>query len=279
MEKKLNLAQVFVAAKAFLDIAFFKNFSDDIDSYGLDIVLAGFAINKCKEDWQSEPETWDPSVWLDWIKASNEIMVPEIVDTAVTLVSPLQGYRIMKKYIENFANEFEFEDLLLLFKRLGIDQKSDFLHSLEWKYWLLCIDSTINKSLSIDGSLISLNEKILSKEQALQVMQIFLQKHILLLDEKLEKSLRKLNFEKLEGNIFFNIWLELYNKVVNNQNGKIKIIDAYNIMRLSLEEYFKNNKLKFYVIKKLLSVDDKQLPIEYKIWYSWLNATYAVLLP
>lgn len=109
-------------------------------------------------------------------------------------------------------------------------------------------------------------------------MQIFLQKYIILLDKNLEESLKNLNFEKSEKNMFFNIWLELYNKFVNNQNDKVKVIDAYNIMKISLEKYFKNNRLKLYEVKKMLSIDDKQFPVEYKIWYSWLNATHAVVL-
>ena len=49
MNKKLNLAQVFLATKAFLGKEYFEYYSDE-----LGMLQGNFIINKCKENWQQE---------------------------------------------------------------------------------------------------------------------------------------------------------------------------------------------------------------------------------
>lgn len=277
MNKILNLAQVFVATKSFLGIKFFKSFSD-----GIDIIHGGFVINKCKENWQQEPETWDPSVWIDWMQASNEILSPKITDPAVTLVSPLQGYKIMKRYIHNFAYEFKFKDLIELFQQLDIDQNSDFQESQIWKEWLLCVDATIENRLTLDGSLFSL-ESTISKDQAFKITLFFIKNYCLTHIKKqitLAKILRKLEIEN-ENSLLYQDWFLAYRELQNEQNTDkaITVIQAYNVMQRFLEKLKNNLKdQSLNPLLQLLEVDNEQIPIKYESLWNWLHATHSVLL-
>ena len=280
MEKDLNLAQAFVATKAFLGIEFFINFSE-----GLDIVHAGFVINKCKENWQLEPETFDPSVWLDWMEAANEIIDFKIANHEITRVSELQAYQIMKKYIQNFANNFNFQDLIALFQKLNIDQQSDFEQSLPWKYWQLCVNATLKNKLTLIESVFGFETQI-SQTQAFEIMKLFLTDYFSKIEnpEKYElfARIQNLKFESIRNDLIYKKWLQTYDSLVgkqSNENHETTIIQAYQIMRTFLESH--RGILKFKKFKDLFSkikIDDSQDPINYQTTYNWFHFAQQILL-
>ena len=280
MENQLSLVQVFISTKAFLGIEFFINFSD-----GLDIVHAGFIINKCKGNWQSEPETWDPSVWKDWIKATEEIISPQKANPTITLVSQLQGYQIMKTYIHNFGTEFNFLELIELFQKFDIDQKSNFQTSLHWKYWQLCVHATLENILTLNECLFSFETHI-SKQQAFEIMKLFLTDYFSKIENferfELFARIQHLTFEKIHNDLIYSKWLSVYDSLVSQQNNAHRattVMQAYQVMRVFLESHI--GILKFKKFKELffkIKIGDSQYPLDYQTTYSWFHYAQQLLL-
>lgn len=272
MNKKLNLVQVIVVAKAFLGKIYFDHYSDD-----LGIMHGGFAINKCKDNWQQEPETWDASVWIDWMKAASAVLGIESIDVKQTFVSPLRGYQVVKMYLHNFAYAYEFQELITLFHQLDIDQRSDFQTSQVWKEWLLCVDATLENRLTLDGSLVSL-ETLLSQEQSFEIMQAFLQNQKALFDEDLKQILKKVVVENRRQNNLYKIWLNLYHSFENKLEQKITLLQAYNVARMFVEKYFENYEKDLKIVQKKLAIDNEQFPVDYYVWFSWMQVVYIIVL-
>lgn len=272
MKKELNLAQVFVATKAFLGKVYFDHYSDD-----LGIMHGGFAINKCKDNWQQEPETWDASVWIAWMKAANAVLGVKNINVALQLVSPLQGYQIMKMYLHDFAYTYEFQELITLFDQLNIDQRSDFHTSQAWKEWMLCVDATLENRLTLDGSLVSL-ETLVSKEQSFEIVQSFLQNEKALFDEDIKQMLKKIIVENRTQNNLYKIWLHIYNSFENKLEQKITLLQAYNATRMFVEKYFENDEKDLKTVQKKLAIDNEKFPVDYYVWFSWMQAVYTVVL-
>lgn len=272
MKKELNLAQIFVATKAFFGKIYFDHYSDE-----LGIMHGGFAINKCKDDWQQEPETWDPSVWIDWMKAASAVLGVENINVALQLVSSLQGYQIMKTYLHNFAYAYEFQELITLFQQLDIDQKSDFQESQTWKEWMLCVNATLENRLTLDGSLVSL-DSLLSQKQSFEIMQTFLQNENALFDENVKQILKRVVIENRSKNDLYKVWLSIYHSFENKLEQKITLIQAYNATRMFVEKYFENDEKDLKIVQKKLAIDNEQFPVDYYAWFSWMQAVYIIVL-
>ncbi len=280
MKKELNLVQVFVATKAFLCKEYFKCYSDE-----LGIMHGNFAINKCKDRWQEEPETWDPAAWIDWMQAANQILNPDVANPAITKVTPLQGYQIMKKYIQNFAYEFEFQELIELFKKIDVDQYSDFTKTNYWKSWQLCVDATLENKLTPDGALLSL-DSILSQQQAFEIMQLFLHNYFLKIagDEQPRWliDLQNITFAQAQVHVFCQTWFDVYQSftTAQQQTAEITVLKAFNVMRIFFETFkTMNDDARLVTFLKVLEVRPDHIPLIYESLHAWIQAAYRVVIP
>lgn len=154
---------------------------------------------------------------------------------------------------------------------MNIDQKSDFQASQTWKEWMLCVDATLENKLTLDGSLVSL-ETLLSQEQSFEIMQAFLQ------NENVKQILKKVVIKNIKQHESYEEWLDIYNSLENKAEQKITLLQAYNLMRVFFEKSFKDDEKNLNEIQKKLAVDNEQFPIDYNIWFSWMQAAYIILL-
>ena len=280
MEKKLNLVQLFLATKAFLSIKYFIQYGEELNS-----LIGDLMCNQVQENWRENFRTLDPSIWIDWIIATNEIINPEIANVTVTQVSELQGYQIMIKFIQNFVKEMPYQELIDLLNELDIAKQSSFKQSLTWKYWQLCCNETIKDRLTLDGSIFSLETKI-SKIQAFEIMKLFLTDYFSKIYnfEKYElfSRIQNLNFESIHNDLIYKKWLQTYDSLIvkqNNENHETTIMQAYQIMRTFLESH--QNILDFQIFEDLFSkikIDDSQYPIDYQTTYNWFHFAQQLLL-
>ncbi len=278
MNKNLNLAQVFIIARAFLGKEYFKKYSDD-----LGIIHGDFIINTHKDRWQQEPETWDPAVWIDWMLAANQVLSPEIADPATTQVTALQGYQIMEKFIHNFAYEYEFQDLIELYKKIAIDKYPDFAKINYWKSWILCVDAMLENKLTFDKSLLSL-DSILSQQQAFEIMQLFLRTYFLKLSAEVQPKwfvdLQNLTFSQAQQSLLCREWFEIYQCKRLSETDTVTLLDAFNVMRIFLEKFqTTTNDVHLVAFFETLKVRPDTIPLDYQSTYNWIQAAYRVIIP
>ncbi len=271
MEKKLNLVQVFLATKAFLSKIYFNKYSDDLGSF-----LGEFSINKCKKDWQQDPETWDPSVWNDWMQSVHVVLNMENVNVQFTIVSSLEAYFIMKNFVQKYAIKLSSDDLIQLSNNLTLKDNQSFF----WKDWLQCIDATITDRLTVDGSLVSL-DTIVSEEQAFEIMKIFL-KNYLISKNVFSDSVNMYAILNQNKNIYID-WLIEYSKYKDqhSNNKNLTVIQAFNVMYKFLKKQKEQMKIineKYVNLLQMLKVNTEQNPVNYMILYYWLQAAYVSIL-
>ena len=280
MEKKLNLAQLFLATKAFLDIKYFIQYGEELNS-----LIGDLMCNQVQENWQHDFVTLDPSIWIDWIIAANEIINSKVDSVAVTQVSELNGYKIMIKFIQNFVTEMPYQELFELLESLDIAKQSNFKQSLTWKYWQLCCNETIKDRLTLDGTVFGMETKI-SKIQAFEIMKLFLTDYFSKIENHMKyepiSSIQHLNFESIHNDLIYKKWLQTYDSLIdkqNNENHETTIMQAYQIMRTFLES--NQNILNFKIFDDLFSkikIKNNGYPIDYQTTYNWFHFAQQLLL-
>ncbi len=151
MQDKFNLIEVRIAAVAFLEKEYFTYYVDD-----LGLLCERAHMYGGKECWQYEPRTWDPAAWNHWLNAASLTLKQEIVSYD-TMVSVLQGYRIMQQYVQDYADRLDSMELIELAKKLDDTQYDTFQSTNLWRDWLVFVDAMIHDKISIHRGLMSLN--------------------------------------------------------------------------------------------------------------------------
>lgn len=148
MSKKLTSFQVFNSMRIYLSIYHTKTNAEDIG-----MLLGGLQLFKDFDDWQENPETWDPPAWEDWMDGVDKTLNDLKIKTHFKKIAYDEdiAFLCMKNYLQLLYNQFSFEDVGNLLKILNNSQSttSDPI----WQQWLQAIDHSINNTYPLDEPL------------------------------------------------------------------------------------------------------------------------------
>lgn len=147
MMKKLNLLQTFQAMRIFLELEYDKTQFDDIAT-----MLTALILCKNKQDWQSNPQTFDGAGWIDWMHSVQEVLKKNsIFDDAdhVTFTTEL-AFECMVSYLSYFHLRFSgYEEIAVLLNQVYHAKHQDIDPT--WQQWLQAIDHAINDTYPLDA--------------------------------------------------------------------------------------------------------------------------------
>jgi len=123
MKKKITIKQAFFAMKNYLDDFYFKTHSDDVGAF----------LGAC--NWFEDGGTFDPAMWDDWVKIAKENYGEEF--------SLVDGFNIMKKFLQNFYDLAPFNDFKKILSTLCLSPDNKPINSDAWSLWLKCIDKAL----------------------------------------------------------------------------------------------------------------------------------------
>jgi hypothetical protein len=279
MEETISVVQAFLVARAFLEKQYFDHYSDDLACCAGDLML-----NRSKKNWEEEPETWDPAVWEDWEDAAKSVTGELNFSIKNTRLLPLDAYRVMQKYIYDYANRLNSSELTDLAKRLDEKRYQIFSASCEWKDWLLCLNALLTNKTQPDGSLLGIDSQI-TERQALEIMQEFIRDYLLKHNDQIDnlgwiKRVLDFSLDNLHNDVLLIDWRESYRFYLEDSDRLgINILQGFNVMRNFIQKQYEQTGNKHFepFLSALAVKQETQTPVKYPIFYAWMHAAYAII--
>jgi|GEM_PF-5367574 hypothetical protein len=276
MKQQLNLTQICIAAVAFLDKEYFTRYSDN-----LACCISDLALYRGAENWQEEPTTWDPAAWYDWLKVAGTTLGADVSKN--TLVSPLQGYHIMRAFVYDYACRLNYADMKKLSATLDDANIELFQSSRLWKDWLLCVDAALYNKTEASGGLVS-PETLITQQQCLEMMQEFLKDYCVKIEDVTNsawfKHMWDLSFKNNNADQMLNDWLANYREYLGKQEetDRVDLRQALSIMFLFIKKQEESTSLEeLKALSNILQINKDESSLDYSIVYGWYRAAYAVI--
>lgn len=264
MSKVKTILQVYQAAIAFLDLYYFRYYSDDLGS-----LLGGMRLFKEEKNWRDSPITWDQFFWDNWIHLVEQGINKKDIDLKNITVH--EGFELLRIFLKNYLNEINSVELQAFYEKIvNVHQKEQL-----WNDWVICYDKAVNNELKdCSDSLVCRHTELdisFGLDIIIQFLNDFTQlKEVKTLQEQLVEIKNKQKLNSLKA-YFFKFQEEyVYDK-------QLTFLELFKIFYELLKFYIDENNFKDLVsfLKKVKPFDDGQAE-DYEIYYQWQKAVYQV---
>lgn len=286
MSQKLTCLQAYRAMLRCFDTIYFQTYDDDIS-----FLVGNAALYSANSDPLIQPETMDPAVWHDWMKAVQIAMGDSSLTFSDVEMTVDQAYQASGQYFAIHCDIGLFENIGKLRDLLRNDvinpELSRWLRH-KWDQALVTVlhEPLPEKTGHFFGALTPLTQR-----ESFVIMQFYLN-NICQKNQNqdlvglLQRS-RILNYHSnywqdepdLVDPIVWQLWVQALELVLpKDQNKTLNLMVAYKAMAKFLSLYFHDNNLLYIgaLIKHFDNIDEYDTPMVDDNWLAFSSATVEV---